>query len=276
MIQNTAISSFPQDVVCLSHLRWGFVYQRPQHLLSRFARNHRVFFVEEPVPAGDGTPRMSHNVCPDTGVNIIVPQIPDGLSAATRETIQKLLLNNFLSVHEVGPYVLWYYTPMAQAFAGHLKPAITVFDCMDELSAFRGAPQEMKDREAELLRRADLVFTGGQSLYEAKVGRHQDLHAFPSSIDYSHFAQARTLMHGPDDQASIPHPRVGFAGVIDERMDADLLRRVAELRPNVHFVMIGPVVKIDPASLPQLPNVHYLGGKSYKELPSYIAGWMRR
>ncbi len=272
MIDKTAISVLPQDVVCLSHLRWGFVYQRPQHLLSRFARTHRVFFVEEPVPT-DGVPRLEHHVCPDTGVNIMVPQIPEGLSAATRETIQKLLLNNLLIEHEIGPYVLWYYTPMALAFSTHLQPSITVFDCMDELSAFKGAPQEMKDREAELLRRADLVFTGGQCLYEAKVGRHHDLHAFPSSIDYAHFAQARTLTEEPADQASIPHPRVGFAGVIDERMDADLLRQVAELRPNVHFVMIGPVVKIDPATLPKLPNIHYLGGKSYKELPSYIAGW---
>lgn len=272
MIDKTAVTTLPQDVVCLSHLRWGFVYQRPQHLLSRYARTHRIFFVEEPVHT-DGVPRMEHHVCPESGVNVMVPQIPEGLSTATRETIQKLLLNNLLTEQEIGPYVLWYYTPMALAFSAHLKPAITVFDCMDELSAFKNAPQEMKDREAELLRRAQLVFTGGQCLYEAKVGRHQDLHCFPSSIDYAHFAQARTFTDEPADQASIPHPRVGFAGVIDERTDIELLRKVAELRPNMQFVMVGPVCKIDPASLPQLPNIHYLGGKSYKELPAYVAGW---
>jgi UDP-galactopyranose mutase len=144
---------------------------------------------------------------------------------------------------------------------------------MDELSAFRGAPQEMKNREAELLRRADIVFTGGQSLYEAKLGRHENLHAMPSSIDYAHFAQARTYVGEPSDQAGIPHPRVGFAGVIDERMDIDLLGKIAELRPDIQFVMVGPVVKIDPASLPKYANIHYLGSKVYKQLPEYLAGW---
>lgn len=217
---------------------------------------------------------MEHYTCPESGVNIFVPQMPHGLSAATQETIQKLLLNNMLLEYEISDYVLWYYTPMALAFSTHLKPKLTVFDCMDELSAFKGAPQAMKDRESELLRRADLVFTGGQSLFEAKVGRHQDLHAFPSSIEYSHFAQARAFQGDePADQASIPHPRVGFAGVIDERMDITLVGEMARLRPDVHFVMVGPVVKIDPASLPKADNIHYLGGKSYKELPSYLAGW---
>ena len=269
---STTPSVLPRDVVCLSHLRWGFVYQRPQHLLSRFAREARVFFVEEPVPT-DGVPRMERHVCPESGVNIMVPQMPEGLSLATQQTIQKLLLNNMLLEFEIGDYLLWYYTPMALAFSSHLKPQVTVFDCMDELSAFKGAPQEMKDREAELMRRADVVFTGGQSLYEAKVGRHDHLYAFPSSIDYTHFAQGRTIGEEPADQASIAHPRIGFAGVIDERMDLELLDGMARLRPDMQFIMVGPVVKIDPATLPRRSNIHYLGGKSYKELPAYLAGW---
>jgi UDP-galactopyranose mutase len=260
------------DVVCLSHLRWGFVWQRPQHLLSRYARTRRVFFIEEP-NLTDGTPHIQHHVCKESGVNIMVPHIPADLSRATADTIQKLLLNHMLAEHRISNYLLWYYTPMALAFSSHLQPRVTVFDCMDELSAFKGAPQEMRDREAELLRRADVVFTGGQSLYEAKVGRHEHLHAFPSSIEYAHFAQARTIAADPEDQASIPHPRIGFAGVIDERMDIDLLGRMADLRPDLHFVMLGPVVKIDPEALPKRPNIHYLGGKTYKELPAYLAGW---
>jgi UDP-galactopyranose mutase len=145
---------------------------------------------------------------------------------------------------------------------------------MDELSAFKNAPPQLMEREAALMQRASIVFTGGQSLYEAKVGRCANLHAFPSSIDYGHFAQARSYAGAdPDDQASIPHPRVGFAGVIDERMNLQLLREVAEARPKLHFVMLGPVVKIDHNTLPQLPNIHYLGGKSYGSLPSYFAKW---
>jgi UDP-galactopyranose mutase len=262
----------PEDLVCLSHLRWGFVYQRPQHLLSRFAKHQRVFFVEEPVPS-TGAPRMEIQVCPESGVNICVPQIPEGIGRSSQDTIQKLLLNNLLTEQRVQDYLLWYYTPMALSFSTHLQPRLTVFDCMDELSAFKNAPQEMKDREAELLQRADLVFTGGQSLYEAKLGRHDDLHVFPSSIEFGHFAQARTHSGEPADQAGLPHPRIGFCGVIDERFDIDLLDGIAKLRPDYHFVMIGPVVKIDPATLPRHANIHYLGGKSYKELPHYLAGW---
>jgi UDP-galactopyranose mutase len=268
----TTKTTMPEDLVCLSHLRWGFVYQRPQHLLSRFAKHQRVFFVEEPVPT-TGAPRMEITQCPESNVNICVPQIPEHLSRSSQDTIQKLLLNSLLTEQRISDYLLWYYTPMALSFSSHLQPRLTVFDCMDELSAFKNAPQEMKDREAELLRRADLVFTGGQSLYEAKLGRHHDLHVFPSSIEFGHFAQARTHSGEPADQAGIPHPRIGFCGVIDERFDIDLLDAIARLRPDYHFVMIGPVVKIDPATLPLHANIHYLGGKSYKELPRYLAGW---
>jgi UDP-galactopyranose mutase len=262
----------PHDILCLSHLRWGFVYQRPQHLLSRFARRHRVFFVEEPLASSE-SPRMECSVCPESGVRIMVPRVPEGLSPAQQEALQTNLLSRMLNDYGISDYLLWYYTPMAIGFSSHLRPRLTVFDCMDELSAFKGAPQQMRDREAELLSRADLVFTGGQSLYEAKLGKHGDLHAFPSSIDYAHFAQAREMHQEPADQACIPHPRAGFAGVIDERMDVDLLAAVARLRPQIQFVMLGPVVKIDKASLPSLPNIHYPGAKSYKELPAYLAGW---
>lgn len=269
---NNSKTAMPADLICLSHLRWGFVYQRPQHILSRFARQHRVFFVEEPLPS-DGFPRMDISGCPESGVRICVPRVPDGLSKASQDTIQKLLLNNLLIEQGITSYLAWYYTPMALSFASRLQPRLTVFDCMDELSAFKGAPQEMKDWEAELMRRADLVFTGGQSLYEAKVGRHDDLHMFPSSIEFQHFAQARTRRDDPPDQAQIPGPRVGFCGVIDERTDLDLLGAMARLRPDFHFIMIGPVVKIDQETLPKEPNIYYLGAKSYKELPAYMAGW---
>lgn len=265
-------TSMPEDVVCLSHLRWGFVYQRPQHLLSRFARQQRVFFVEEPVATHDAA-RMDIQVCPESGVRICVPRVPENLSRASQTTILKLLLRNLLAEQRITDYLLWYYTPMALSFSGDLRPRLTVFDCMDELSAFKGAPQEMKDRECELLGRADLVFTGGQSLYEAKVDRHADLHVFPSSIEFTHFAQARTPVDQPPDQAAIAHPRIGFCGVIDERLDIELLGEMARLRPDYQFVMIGPVVKIDPASLPRRENIHYLGAKTYKELPQYMSGW---
>jgi len=259
------------DLICLSHLRWDFVYQRPQHLLSRCAQQRRVFFVEEPI-FGEGP--ISVDISRrDCGVWVVVPHLPFSLSPEQIDAAQQSLLDFVMSKYDINDYILWYYTPMALGFTRHLKPAATIYDCMDELSAFKGAPPALRLREAELFNRADHVFTGGQSLYEAKRDQHRSVHAFPSSSDAGHFAQARQAQEDPADQANIPHPRIGFFGVIDERMDIELLASVADLRPDWHLVMIGPVVKIDPAHLPQRSNIHYLGGKSYNELPSYLAGW---
>jgi UDP-galactopyranose mutase len=270
--ESLATSSFDLDLVCLSHLRWDFVYQRPQHLLSRFAKRQRVFFVEE--PTFDEGPMHLDVSQRDCGVYVVVPRLPKELEGSEiLESVQREMINRLFADYKIDAHVLWYYTPMAIGWARHLQPVGTVYDCMDELSAFKGAPRALKDREAELFRRADLVFTGGQSLYEVKRDQHKNVYAFPSSIDAPHFAQARSIVDEPADQASIPHPRMGFFGVIDERMDIELLDAVAAARPDWHLVIIGPVVKIDPAELPRRANIHYLGGKSYAELPSYLAGW---
>jgi UDP-galactopyranose mutase len=262
------------DLVCLSHLRWDFVYQRPQHLLSRCARDRRVFYVEEPVYDGGDAARLEVRTS-EEGVRVCVPHLPDGARGKKEEeeALQQSLLARLFAEHRVREYALWYYTPMAVGWTRHLRPLATVFDCMDELSAFKFAPAELRDREAELFRRADLVFTGGQSLYEAKRGRHPHVYAFPSGIDREHFGKARGITEDPQDQASIPHPRLGFFGVVDERFDLELLGALSRERPDWHFVVIGPVVKIDAEQLPRAANIHYLGGKSYKELPGYLAGW---
>jgi UDP-galactopyranose mutase len=269
---HSGVSGSPATLVCFSHLRWGFVFQRPQHLLTRAARSFRVIFVEEagfePVTA----PRLQLTT-EEGGVTVAVPILPEGLDEDAAESAQRALIDGLLSQVRGRPLVFWYYTPMALGFTDHHGPDVCVYDCMDELSAFRFAPAKLRDRERLLLERADLVFTGGQSLYEAKKGRHPSVHAFPSSIDAPHFARARGGQADPDDQSRIPRPRLGFFGVIDERMDLQLLRKVAELRPDWQFVMIGPVVKIDDATLPRLPNIHWLGGKPYEGLPSYLAGW---
>jgi UDP-galactopyranose mutase len=265
--------NFEADLVCLSHLRWDFVYQRPQHLLSRCAKQRRVFFVEEPIFV-QGPSRLDVSQRED-GVYVVVPHLPEGLSSEVAvEAIQQAMIDRLFAEQGIRDYVLWYYTPMALGWTRHLKPIATVYDCMDELSAFKNAPRLLRDREAELFRRADLVFTGGQSLYEAKRDQHQNVYAFPSSIDRAHFAQARdSRMEDPADQAGIPHPRMGFFGVVDERFDIELLDGISEARPDWNFVIIGPVVKIEENALPRRANIHYLGSKSYKELPAYLAGW---
>ena len=260
------------DLVCFSHLRWDFVYQRPQHLLTRCAKDRRVFFIEEP-KFGNGSMRLEVREC-KSGVRVVVPHLPEGLdseiavAAVMKEMVQHLFDNE--GIHD---YVLWYYTPMAVSFTDHLKPVACIYDCMDELSAFKGADTRLQQYEKSLFERANLVFTGGHTLYEAKKYQHRAVYAFPSSIDRAHFAKARDEQAEPVDQKDIPHPRLGFFGVIDERFDIELLDNAAAARPDWQFVIIGPVVKIDPSTLPQRPNIHYLGSKSYDELPAYLSGW---
>jgi UDP-galactopyranose mutase len=267
-----SVASAP-TLICFSHLRWNFVFQRPQHLLTRAARDHRVLFFEEPIFADTEAPRLE--VREETvGVTVAHAVLPHGTTSSAAEAAQRRMIDRLLAEQAARPWIFWYYTPMALGFTAHLSPDVCVYDCMDELSAFRFAPAELVEREAELFSRADLVFTGGHSLYEAKRARHPDVHAFPSSIDAPHFARARQPgASDPADQAGIPHPRLGYFGVIDERLDLNLLAEVAGLRPDWQVVMIGPVVKIAEADLPRRPNIHWLGGKTYGELPGYLAGW---
>jgi UDP-galactopyranose mutase len=262
-----------QTLICFSHLRWNFVFQRPQHLMSRFAKAGRVIFWEEPEAAlPEMEPALGVRTCAETGVIVVTPSLPETLSGEAREDVLKELLDAYLA-GEPGPFVRWYYTPMMLPFSRHVAAACTVYDCMDELANFRFAPPELLSLERELLAGADVVFTGGYSLYEAKKGLHPNIHPFPSSVDRAHFGRARAMDAVPDDQGSLPRPRFGFYGVIDERMDLDLLAAVADAHPEWSLVMVGPVVKIDPADLPHRPNIHYLGGKKYEELPVYLGGW---
>lgn len=258
------------DLICFSHLRWNFVYQRPQHLMSRFAKQRRVFFFEEPV---HDAPSQYNEIFDDpvSGICVVTPHI----TSDTENVADTLghLLDMFIASTNIKTYVTWYYTPLSFAFSAHLKPALLVYDCMDELSSFKFAAPELKDWEQKLFAKADIVFTGGMHLYEAKKKFHSNIHGVPSGIDVKHFIQARKFTKDPADQESIPHPRIGFYGVIDERFNIELLRSVAEQRPDWHFVIIGPTAKIDPANLPTNENIYFLGMRDYQELPGYLAGW---
>lgn len=259
---------------CFSHLRWDFVFQRPQHLMSRFAREMTVVFWEEPK---DIEPRESaflkvRQAEDFSNVRVVTPHLPKGLDEATRDEALRRLLDAHVASY-ARPLISWYYTPMMLPFSRHLDASAVVYDCMDELSKFRFAPEKLLDLEQELIDRADLVFTGGSSLYEAKKSRHGSVHCFPSSVDRAHFTKARRELEQPSDQAGFKHPRLGFYGVIDERFDIDLLREAADMRPDWSFVMVGPVVKIGEDELPRAANIHYLGGKTYEQLPAYLSGW---
>lgn len=268
IIISMAIENY--DLVCYSHLRWNFVFQRPQHLLTRFAKHMRVFYIEEPVYGDSDYCDVTQ---PNENIWIVVPHLINNLTDQENTTRRKDLLSKFFVEKTIKEYIFWYYTPMSLFISDIFNPKLVIYDCMDELSAFKFAPAGLKESETVLFKKADLVFTGGYSLYEAKKHSHNHIYPFPSSIDKQHFQQARFITSDPQDQMPIPHPRIGYYGVIDERMNLDLLATVAQQMPQWHFIIIGPVVKIDQESLPFLPNIHYLGSKSYQELPAYLAGW---
>lgn len=265
--------SSPPALIVLSHLRWEFVFQRPQHLMSRLADHFRVFFVEEPRLA-TGAPRLELQQISPT-LTICVPHTANPSAGFHDDQLPALemLLEELVELHGLHEPLVWLYTPMALPLAEKLAPRALIYDCMDELSGFLNAPRQLLQRESALLRRADLVFTGGPSLYEAKRERHPSVHCMPSSVDADHFARAIDGAADHPAQAALPHPRLGFYGVIDERLDLALIEAVAAARPSWQLVLVGPVVKIDPSTLPRLANVHYFGQQPYAQLPEFLAGW---
>ena len=267
-------------LIVFSHLRWGFVYQRPQHLMSRLAKHYRVLFIEEPIHC-DGEPFIeSHAHGPN--LEVLVPHTPVAAPGFHDDQLAVLepLISRFLDEQGIADCLAWFYTPMALPLLAALRrPHAVVYDCMDELAAFRNAPRQLRQRESGLLKIASLVFTGGPALYDAKRELHPNVHCLPSSVDAPHYSPGRLDPASAEAvdvaalQGAVPGPRLGFFGVIDERFDIALLAQLAEARPDWQFVMVGPVVKIDPAHLPQGANIHWLGMQSYARLPYFLAGW---
>jgi len=266
------IETSPKHLLCFSHLRWNFVFQRPQHLLSRFAKDATVYFFEEPIFDSTTGAYLSISKRGDK-LNVVVPHLPEGTNQESVNTVLGSLLDKLLLDANLNDWLFWYYTPMAYSFTNKYKPKLIVYDCMDELSAFKFAPKELIGLEKKLMAKADLVFTGGHSLFEAKKQQHSNIFPFPSSIEKNHFAKAKIQKDQPQDQANIQGPKLGFFGVIDERFDIELIRNIAQERPEWQIILIGPVVKISPDILPKNSNIHYFGQKSYAELPSYLSGW---
>ena len=273
-MEHTSSPEGALSIVCFSHLRWDFVFQRPQHLLSRLAAKRRVFYWEEPLLEDVDVPHV-RRLEREGGVVVLQPVIHPGMRDDDVQ-VRTLLAGWLASDDAPKHYMAWYYTPMALHYTEPAKPALTVFDVMDELSAFRGAPPELLELERKLLDAADVVFVGGRSLYESKRTQHGNIHLYASSVDRAHFAQAQHASAEdaqPEDQAMIPHPRIGFYAVLDERLDTALLARIAALRPQYQFVLVGPVAKISQDDLPRASNLHYLGSKAYGALPQYLGGW---
>lgn len=260
-----------KNIICFSHLRWDFVFQRPQHLLTRWSKEIPVFYIEEPM-FGDFEVNYLKARAYNDNLTIITPHIQ---AESGENEIQQYLedaVKKLIKWNNITDYLFWYITPMALPFSKNMNPRLVVYDCMDELSHFKGAHPDMIKNEALLLKVADVVFTGGQYLYEYKKDKHKNIYPFPSSIDQKHFERGLQCSD-PADQATIPHPRAGFFGVIDERFDIELIDGLAQKMPELNFVFVGPVVKIDESVLPRHPNIYYLGPKNYGELPAYLGNW---
>ncbi|HLN53904.1 MAG TPA: glycosyltransferase [Lentimicrobium sp.] len=258
------------NVICFSHLRWNFVFQRPQHLLTRWSRDVKVYYFEEPQFGDYDTLSLKETI--DGNVTILTPNLKYGMSEDEIRRYVEILLLKFIKINKITDFIAWYYTPMALTYTKYIKPSLIIYDCMDELSGFKGAHPDLRKNERLLMNISDVVFTGGYHLYEHKKDLHENIYPFPSSIDQEHFESGKGEKD-PYDQKNIPHPRVGFYGVIDERLDIELLDKLALATPDFNYIMIGPVVKIAPETLPKHSNIYYLGQKSYKELPSYLSNW---
>jgi glycosyltransferase involved in cell wall biosynthesis len=258
-------------LIVFCHLRWDFVFQRPQHLMTRLAEHYRILFVEEPVYDAGQAHLKKTAVAP----NITVCQPHTGIQAPGFHDDQIPTLRALLAdlVPEGERPVVWFYTPMALPLLQGFDPALVIYDCMDELAAFKNAPKQLLQRENALLNIADLCFTGGPSLYQSKRERHANAHCFSSSVDARHFQQALDRGYSHPEQEHLARPRLGFYGVIDERFDTELVRQVAAARPEWQIVLVGPVVKIDPDNLPRAHNIHYMGQRTYEQLPQFLAGW---
>jgi glycosyltransferase involved in cell wall biosynthesis len=240
--------------------------------MQRFSAVTRVYYFEEPV-YDDTWSGLQVSRPAASSISVLTPHLRKGMEPEEVNKILNRFLQQFLTTNGIEEYVSWYYSPMALLFTYNLTPVLTIYDCMDELSHFKFAPSNLTHLESLLFQQADLVFTGGYSLYEAKRDKHPQVFAFPSSIDKQHFMEARTTKDEPEDQQGLPHPRLGFYGVLDERFDFDLVDGIAKLRPDWQIILVGPIVKIDPASVPRPDNIHYLGIKDYSRLPSYLSGW---
>ena len=260
-----------------SHLCWDWVWQRPQQFISRLSRRRKVLFVETIAPDPQlAAPLARFRVLEDyPNVTVLRLQFPqwswgdgDYVDLERRRLVQDFVAGPLGK--GFGDPIQWFYDPMAvPAFAGQMGEVATVYDCMDELSKFRGAPPEIIHRELELLERTDIVFTGGRRLFESKSQFHDNCHFYGCGVDGEHFGQARAARTVvPAELTALPQPILGYFGVIDERMDYELLAYLAKTKPHWSIVLVGPTTKVDPKLLPKAQNLHWLGQRSYAELPA--------
>jgi len=273
ILKSFANSNVQAPLICFSHLRWDFVLQRPQHLMNRFGRSRQVYFFEEYIPTEHHSPYLETHPYEGTNIVSIRPRLPRDWDEPRREAGLRQLLDLMLRLNGIIKPILWFYSPSMFGLARHVDASAVVYDCMDELANFRFAPPRLKELEAELMENSDLVLTGGSSLFSTRRNRHDNIHLFPSGVEIEHFATARSEVQPAADMAALPGRKLGFYGVIDERIDLPLLAELARSHPEWSIVMVGPLAKIGPHELPSQPNLHFMGPRAYGDLPACLAAW---
>ena len=260
------------------HLRWDFVWQRPQQIFSRLAAHHPIAFVEEPMWQ-EGERRLDISE-PFANIARIIPVLSaaeknddnDNQCTAVLRLLRRALTEHPLLTGRFASPIQWFYSPMtAPIFLDSFDSVATVYDCMDELAQFRFAPAGLRESEQLLISRSDVVFTGGYQLFQSKSRYHDNVHFYGCGVDAEHYSKARLAeTELPAEVVNLAKPIFGYFGVIDERLDYALLTQLAREMPEASIVMVGPRAKVDQQSLPNLPNIHWLGHRSYADLPALV------
>ncbi|MBI2513558.1 MAG: glycosyltransferase [Opitutae bacterium] len=266
-------------IVAFCHLPWDGVWQRPQQLLSRLAARHPVLFVECYCADVEQATLRSHGAPGHPNVTVLQMLLPqarwadgDFIDAERRRLLQTFRRGDLGKFNDP---VLWFNDPMAViAFAGHCGERAIVYDCMDELAQFAGAPPQLRDRERELLLKADVVFCGGRKMRDKRKPYNAHCYFYGTGVDSEHFGQARSESLAVDPAvAALPGKVLGYFGVIDERIDYELLARLADALSRCSIALVGPTAKVDAAALPQRKNLHWLGRRDYADLPAITKGF---
>jgi glycosyltransferase involved in cell wall biosynthesis len=248
--------------------------------MSRFAQRCRVLYIDPPVIIPGNGESLLWEQQNDSAVRVIRPLFADKrIGAETRERdYEKLwsdLLPEVLAIAGTNT-IIWNFAPQADYLVAAALPQVklAVYDCMDDLASFKDGTEEMRKREDHLLSLVDLLFTGGRSMYESRKDRHPRAYCFPSGVDVEHYKHTRDpQIQEPAAIAEIPHPRLGYFGVLDERIDWELIAAVARERPQWHWTLVGPFAKVEPEELPAGSNIHYLGQQEYADLPAFLKGF---
>ena len=282
-----------RDIVVFAN-DWGNDPMSKKHLVRRLSKHNRILWVES---LGNRAPRVGarrdlRRIAmklgafvrdmvgplrqPEPNVWVLTPLAVPRYGDPTIDRINRVIVTATVRaamrrLHFERP-ITYTFTPPSVWAAGHLGEERLVYHCVDDFSAFEGASQAIVRYEEELCRRADAIIACSQPLFESRGQWNPNTFLLRHGVEYAHFARALDPeLSEPDDLAGIPHPRIGFHGLIAEWVDLRLLRLVADAMPDAHIVLIGQANRAL-RELEGAPNMHHLQRKPYEQLPAYCKG----